>query len=192
MNLSSLRKEEKLLLAGAAGFLILVGAIASLRGRPQPVVAGTAEETKIVVHVAGEVARPGVYEFPAGARVHEAVEAAGGAKGGADLDALNLARPLEDGERVVVPSRATPAVAVAGDGPAQATAAPASSAGKINLNRATKEELMRLPGIGPALAERIVHHRETQGAFRAPEDLMNVSGIGEKKFEAVKDLVTVY
>lgn len=192
MNLSSLRKEEKLLLAGAVGFLILVGAIASLRGRPQPVVAGTAEETKIVVHVAGEVARPGVYEFPAGARVHEAVEAAGGAKGGADLDALNLARPLEDGERVVVPSRLAPAVAAAGDGPVQATAAPASSAGKINLNRATKEELMRLPGIGPALAERIVHHRETQGAFRAPEDLMNVSGIGEKKFEAVKDLVTVY
>lgn len=192
MNLSSLGKEEKLLLAGAAGFLVLVGAIASLRGKPQPVVAATAEEKKVVVHVAGEVVHPGVYEFPAGARVHEAIEASGGAREGGDLNALNLARPLEDGEQVIVPSRASPAVSAAGGDPHQGTAAPSASTGKINLNQATKEELMQLPGIGPALAERIVQHRQTQGAFQAPDELMRVSGIGAKKFEALKDLVTVY
>ena len=113
----------------------------------------------VVVHVAGAVVAPGVYELGAGARAADAVTVAGGASPEADVDALNLAAPLQDGERVYVP--------VVGEAVPPPVAAPTSSAavGPVDLNRATVDELDGLPGIGPATAQAIVAHREANGPF---------------------------
>lgn len=157
----------------------------------------TAAATPLVVHVAGAVARPGVVELPAGARVGEAVEAAGGASPDAELAAVNLARPLVDGEQVFVPvqgegvpgSQAGPAPGLfsgAGSG-AGAPAAPSP----VDLNTATAAELDALPGIGPALAERILQWRETNGPFGTVDDLDAVSGIGPTTMERLRELVSV-
>ncbi|MGB9886015.1 MAG: helix-hairpin-helix domain-containing protein [Moorellales bacterium] len=142
------------------------------------------------VHVAGAVARPGVYELPAGSRVIDAVQAAGPLPE-ADVNALNLAAPLADGQKVTVPLK--------GEVPAQATVgtgitgiAATGGSGQININTATAQELEALPGIGPTLARRIVAYREEHGPFRTVEDIKNVSGIGEGRFAQIKDLITVY
>lgn len=131
----------------------------------------------LVVHVGGEVARPGLVEVEDGARVADAVRAAGGLLPGAAIDAVNLARPLSDGEQVVVPGR----------GATGASADPA----RIRVNTATASELEALPGIGPVLAGRIVAHRDGSGPFREAEDLLAVPGIGERMLEQVRDLVEV-
>lgn len=138
------------------------------------------ERTPIVVHVAGAVAAPGLYELPAGARVADAVDAAGGATADAVLDRVNLARQARDGEQVVVPDAAT--VAANGAGAHGAT-------GRVNLNRASVDELRTLPGIGPVTAQRIVEHREEHGPFAEPADLLHVPGIGPRTLEDVADHV---
>lgn len=146
----------------------------------------------IVVHVGGAVAEPGVRELEEGARVQDAVDAAGGFAEGAARDELNLARVLVDGEQIVVPSleEADATAGAASDGGGGATGA--SSAGdKVNLNRATAAELDALPGVGPSTAEKIVADREANGPFRTVEDLKRVSGIGDKKFADLADLVCV-
>lgn len=145
----------------------------------------------LVVHVAGCVARPGVYDLPAGARVADAVAAAGGALDGAATDSVNLARLLADGEQVYLPSEEE----AAGGGPATAASAgahagSATAGSTVNINAAGATELETLPGVGPATAQKIVDDREKNGPFAAPEDLMRVPGIGPKKFEALADLVT--
>ncbi len=142
----------------------------------------------VVVHVAGAVVSPGVYTVPDGARVHDAVLAAGGPIDGADLDRLNLAAHLGDAERVYVPlvgedevmPLTTPS---AGEqGPAQ---------GMVNLNRADADELETLPGIGPATAAAIIDDRQRNGPFATVDDLERVSGIGPATLERLRDLVTV-
>ncbi len=141
--------------------------------------------TVLVVHVAGAVSRPGVYELPAGARVHAAIDVAGGALPEASTGSLNLAAPLTDGERVYVPlvGESVPAPPpVAGD----ATSPPT---GPVDLNRATAAELDALPGIGPATAQAIVDHREANGPFASVDDLEAVRGIGPAKLEAIRPLV---
>lgn len=154
---------------------------------PAPIVATT--PTPIFVHVTGRVARPGVYRLPEGARLVDAVAAAGGALHGADLDALNLAAPAVDGTQVHVPRRGEvppPAVgaAVAGD-------AGIDPSGRVNLNTASAAELETLPGIGPALAQRIIDFRSANGPFVAVDDLDEVSGIGPATLEELRPLVTV-
>lgn len=146
----------------------------------------------IVVHVGGAVAEPGVRELEEGARVQDAVDAAGGFAEGAARDELNLARVLVDGEQIVVPSleEADAAAGAASDGGGGATGA-SSAGGKVNLNRATAAELDALPGVGPSTAEKIVADREANGPFRTVEDLKRVSGIGDKKFADLADLVCV-
>lgn len=129
----------------------------------------------VVVHVAGAVARPGVYSLRDGARVAAAVARAGGAVRRADLAAVNLAAPLADGQQVIVPAR------VGAPGAAGGTAGPPS------LASATAEELEELDGIGEAIAERIVEYRESHGGFRSLDELAEVDGIGEKRLEALKD-----
>ncbi|MFA9446560.1 ComEA family DNA-binding protein [Egicoccus sp. AB-alg6-2] len=146
----------------------------------------------LVVHVTGAVARPGVVTLDAGARVADAVAAAGGATDGALVEHLNLARLLQDGEHVHLPREGEdpPPVAAAPPGAADAGAGGAASE-PIDLNRATAEQLTSLPGIGPAKAQAVIRHREEHGPFRAPGDLRQVPGIGEKTFQGLADLVTV-
>jgi competence protein ComEA len=166
-------------------------------GSPAPVKDGP------TVHVAGAVASPGVYRLAPGARVHEAIAAAGGAKPGADLDRLNLAAPVEDGTRLKVPLRGEPEDSQASGGTAAAprAAAPRQTggaaaggsgpAGKVDLNTATAEDLGALPRVGPVLAQRIIDYRAAHGRFSAPEDLDAVNGIGPKMLESLLPLVTV-
>jgi competence protein ComEA len=137
----------------------------------------------IVVAVQGKVARPGLVRLPAGSRVADAIAAAGGALPGVDLSLVNLARKLSDGELVVVGLPQPGAAAAGGTG--------AAAGGKVNLNTASLTDLESLPGIGPALAQHILDYRAQHGDFRSVEDLRHVSGIGDAKFAAVKDLVTV-
>lgn len=185
------------LLAGAVAALGLLWLLArpgaeeaeSPPGVPDGLQAADAE---LVVHVAGKVTAPGLYRLPAESRVADALEAAGGPLPDAVLDALNLARPLSDGEQLLVPG---PAPAVGERGGDHATSAAGASAwrpdGLLDLNRASAEDLEQLPGIGPVLAERVVSHREQAGGFRAVGDLRDVPGIGEKKFQALAELVAV-
>jgi len=135
----------------------------------------------IYVHILGLVARPGLYELSDGARAVDAVAAAGGFLEGADPEAVNLARFLVDGEQLIVYAEGEAPVAGSG----------AVVGGKVNLNTADAAILETLPRIGPAMAERILQWRETNGRFTAIEDLLSVSGIGDKTFEGLRDLVTV-
>lgn len=142
----------------------------------------------VVVHVGGAVADPGVRELAEGSRVQDAVEAAGGFAEDAAPDALNLARVLVDGEQVVVP---TLEEAEAAGGAGTSVAPGTVPGGKVNINAASAAELDALPGVGPATAEKIVADREANGPFASPEDLKRVSGIGDKKFAELADLVCV-
>jgi competence protein ComEA len=143
---------------------------AAPRGDPQDV----------VVHVTGLVNEPGIVTLPSGSRVVDAVEAAGGANDDADLGALNLARQVGDGEQIVVSDDQPPAQPPSEQQPTT-----------INLNTATIEQLDTLPGIGPAIGNRIVEWRETHGYFTTVEELLEVSGIGERTFVDIEPLVTV-
>lgn len=176
----------------AVALLALGGLVAgwgvAMRAQPKPlrVAASTpAPDAKpaarlLYVHVAGAVASPGLYRVPEGSRVDDAVTAAGGPAQDADLDEINLAAKLRDGDKVVVPR--------AGEG---GTEEGGGTTDRVNLNAASAADLQELPGIGPALAERIVAHRTEHGPFRTVEDLKKVAGIGPKTFERLKDLVTV-
>ncbi|HPZ43421.1 MAG TPA: ComEA family DNA-binding protein [Bacillota bacterium] len=168
------------------------------------------ENDVIKVHVAGAVARPGVYQLPRGSRIIDAVQMALPADD-ALLDALKLAAPVNDGQTINVPGlrdlqgTAQAGIVAGGQGGTPAIsstrnmfALPAGSmsgssgTALVNINTADLSQLDSLPGIGPALAQRIIDYRETNGPFGAVEDIKNVSGIGDKKFDALKDLITVY
>jgi competence protein ComEA len=147
--------------------------------------------TGIVVDVVGAVVRPGLVTVGAGARVADAVTAAGGGRHDADLDQVNLAQPLTDGVRVVIPVIGQTPATVGGVTGADATATGGSSAvGPIDLNTATAEQLDSLPGVGPATAKAIIDHRTKNGPFRSVDDLLDVRGIGPAKLDALRDAVT--
>lgn len=159
-----------------------------ITGGPTSIVA-----SEIVVHVAGAVAVPGVYRLAPTARVVDAIAAAGGAAADAQLDAVNLAAPVHDGDRVYVPGAADPTVSVpAGVSSSTGTGSGGSTpAGPIDLNSATVEQLDALPGVGPATAQAIVDHRDRNGPFASVDALGDVRGIGPAKLEALRPLVTV-
>ena len=149
------------------------------------------------VHVAGEVNQPGVYVVEPGMIVADALELAGGMTAQADVDRVNLALRLYDGLQVFVPAKGEavvlptePAPVVDGNGGDDA-AAPPPPGEKININTATLAELDSLPGIGPSTAQNIIDHRTQNGPFARIEDVMNVPGIGEGKFNDMKGLITV-
>jgi competence protein ComEA len=161
---------------------------------PEISVATDAPTPDLVVHVAGAVERPGVYDLPVGARVADALDAAGGPTQDAAPDAINLARLLADGEQIYLPTSdevaaGTVAGPAAATGTGGASASPAGGA-VVNINSATAAELETLPGVGPSTAQKIVDDREKNGPFSVPDDLMRVPGIGPKKFEAMRDLVS--
>lgn len=141
--------------------------------------------TPLLVQVSGAVRRPGLVSVPAGARVVDAVAAAGGPSGAADEGAINLAAPVADGQQVTVPARGAGAASAA-------SGAPAAAAGTtVSLNSATAEQLEALPRIGPALAQRILQYRTAHGAFRTVDELGEVSGIGPKILAGLRDAVTL-
>lgn len=142
------------------------------------------------VHVVGAVVHPGVVELAPGARVAQALQAAGGTREGANAEAVNLAAPLEDGDQVRVPWLAASTIEPRGTGTGPAPI-PAADSARLNLNTASLAELDRLPGIGPSLAREILDYREAHGAFGSVEDLLLVPGIGPAKLEALRDLVSV-
>jgi competence protein ComEA len=146
----------------------------------------------VTVHVTGAVVAPGLVTLPAGARVGDAVVAAGGVTAEADPERINLARPVQDGEHVHLPrigeDAAPPSATADGGGGGGGGLDPQ---GRVDLNRASEEELQTLPGIGPAKARAIVAHREEHGPFAEPGDLRAVSGIGERTFQQLADLVVV-
>jgi len=135
---------------------------------------------KIYVHVAGSVKSPGIYQLDSGTRVYDAVLAAGGFTSKANQASVNMARALNDGEQLLISS---------GSGPQAFDNSMTSSL--ISLNQASASQLEDLPGVGPALAGRMIDWRTANGGFKAKEDLLNVAGIGDKLFASVKDLVTL-
>jgi competence protein ComEA len=140
---------------------------------------------RLYVHVAGAVARPGLYRVPSGARVAAALELAGGPKPRADLTTTNLAAKVRDGQQVVVPLRGAARAPTAAGG-----ATPAGpAAGPLSLASATQAQLEELDGIGPALASRIIEYRDAHGGFRSVEELGEVDGIGEVRLEALRRAV---
>lgn len=140
-------------------------------------------ETKrnIVVHLTGEVNQPDVYVVPEGTYLYELIKQAGGITENADLSYINLAQELMDGMRITIP----------GKKPQSGSEIDHDNHHKININTATKEELMKLDGIGEVKARRIIEYRSTVGPFQRIEDIMRVNGIGVKTFEAIKGNITV-
>jgi competence protein ComEA len=188
--LSGDQKVSKQLLIALAGVVAVASLVLVAVNRPEPPsgefsVSDDQTATEVIeqflyVHVVGEVASPGMYQLPIGARLVDAVFAAGGLTDEADNASVNLARELADGEQIIVFS-------ISQEGAAPGT----NSAGLISLNRAGDKELEELPGIGPALAGRIIAWREANGGFKSVQDLLKVSGIGENLLAGVIDLVTL-
>lgn len=188
--------RQQLVLCGLA--IVAVGLIGArylkedggsgAQARPAPAVKlDRAGGGRAFVHVTGAVRRPGVYRLPSWARLDRAVKRAGGATAAADLEGVNLAAKLTDGQQVVVPRRGgAGASAVAGSAGATPAGAPAAP---ISLNTATPEQLDQLDGVGPATAQKILDWRKEHGGFRSVEDLKQISGIGPKRFDALKDKV---
>lgn len=141
------------------------------------------KEESIFVHVCGQVKSPGVYELPAGSRIYEAIEAAGGLTKAAKEDSLNQAQILEDGQQLYVASEE--------EAKAQNSAGSISTEGKVNINKASREELMTLSGIGEAKADAIIRYREQNGSFKSIEEIMEIEGIKEGVFHKIEDQITV-
>ena len=154
----------------------------------------------VVVHVTGAVSRPGVVTLPPGSRVTDAIDAAGGVAPDADAEQLNLARVLTDGEQIRVPRigevMPDPApqpsgAATPGAGTGSGKPGDGGASGTVNINTASASELEKLPGIGPALAQRIVEYRDSHGPFASVDSLTDVPGIGKAKLEGLREQATV-
>ena len=191
-----------LIAVGVVGALVAAGLLWLARPRPRSVPAAAVRPSlaaqpgvtstppaALVVDVIGKVRHPGVVTLRPGARVIDAIKAAGGLRPGAGPGALNLARPVVDGEQIMVGLKAGPQAAPA---PPGGPAVPGSAPGaQLDLNTATVEQFDGLPGVGPVLARRIVDYRTQHGAFRSVEELQEVTGIGDRKYEDIKALVRV-
>ncbi|MCD7100618.1 helix-hairpin-helix domain-containing protein [Pseudoclavibacter sp. 13-3] len=153
------------------------------------------------VHVTGAVRAPGLHRLDRGSRIADAIEKAGGFAADADIEALNLARVLVDGEQLVVPRRGEQAAAPTPSSPSAAAGQPGSTSssasggsgvgGQVNLNSATTDQLQTLPGVGPSTAQKIIDSRNAEGPFASVDDLTRVAGIGEKTLEKLRSRVTV-
>ncbi|HET6493752.1 MAG TPA: helix-hairpin-helix domain-containing protein [Thermoleophilia bacterium] len=180
--------------AGGERLVLAPAPSPSASATPLAIGGSPAAVAEVVVYVCGAVRSPGVIHLPQGARVADALEFAGGATGKAELAAVNLAARVADGQQIVVPERA------ASGGGGSTTATPSGAEGSatggtatalVNINTASLVELETLPGVGPATAQKIVDYRTAQGGFKTIDDLKNVSGIGDARFAAIKDAITV-
>ena len=207
LNIKS-AKAMKALFFGACGLLAVLAAVYVYQIRTAPaIVLGVGEipddtvvlddshyevpdisiPEVIMVYISGEVISPGVYEFNLGARIVDAVYAAGGFTEYADANAVNLAAHLSDAQHIVVfhiDDNMPPS-------PSAQVSSGQIADGRININTATSEELQALSGVGPSIADRIISHREARGGFASVEEIMNVSGIGERIFENIRDRIAV-
>ncbi|MDL4771410.1 ComEA family DNA-binding protein [Actinomadura xylanilytica] len=177
--------------AMTASPMVSLSPAASLRASTSP--AASQAGGTVVVHVLGKVRHPGVISLPGGARVAEAIKAAGGVRPGTGTGSLNLARKVVDGEQIPVGIRPPPGtVQPPGAGAGAASAGPGAAAGTpVDLNNASAAQLDQLPGVGPVLAQRIVDYRTQHGAFRSVDQLQEVSGIGSRRFADLKSMVRV-
>ena len=194
-------ERYRLVIFAAVIVAIASGIVALLTYRPAPTVitivppaptvtpAPTGTPGPLRVYVTGAVARPQkVYEVAPGSRVQDAITAAGGAMPDADLAKINLARTLRDGEQIEVPRLvSSTGGGLAAGGPVKATETPG---GPVRINTATAEELQRLPGVGPAMAQRIIDYRNEHGPFGSMADLDDVPGIGPAKVKEWEGLIT--
>lgn len=162
------------------------------------------KEEKIIVHITGAVKTPGIVKLNDGARIEDAIESAGGLTEDADISNVNLAYVLDDGTKIKIPSLSDEDINneediitdESGEGIIEEIDSTSSSnsqnsTSNININKATEAELDTLPGIGRSLASKIIEYREQNGKFSSIEDIKNVSGIGDSKFEEIKDLISV-
>lgn len=187
--LSGDQKVTRQLLIALAGLVAVIALVLVAVNRPEAptgeVTISDASESPdaiqqfLFVHIVGEVINPGMYQLPIGSRLVDAVFAAGGLTPDADNASVNLAREISDGEQIIVFAIG---YQQSSDG---------SSGGLVSINRATEAQLQELPGIGPALSARIVAWREANGGFKAKEDLLKVSGIGDSIFAGFVDLITL-
>ncbi|GAB2691115.1 competence protein ComEA [Microbacterium marinum] len=196
MDAQTVPRSRRRLAIGAAVVLVVVvaavtiaigivrtGAESAVDTVPE-VVSETVAPASVYVHVSGEVRVPGLYRLDQDARVVDAVAAAGGFSEKASRDGVNLARPVSDGEQLLIPAE--------GDERTDAgTSAAPEGDGRVNLNTADVAALDTLPRVGPAIAQRIIDWRDQNGRFTSVDDLMAVPGIGEKMLESLRDLVTV-
>ena len=189
----TITRTRALVLALCAVAVVLVGARvlrpAAPRATAPPLIRGAPAPQPqrstaglVVVDVAGAVRRPGLYRLPHGARIADAIARAGGAARHAELDLVNLAAPLADGEQILVPTRGAGGGATGASGPASPTA-------PVDLNSATVEQLDALPGIGPVTAQKIVDYRQAHGPFTSVDELDAISGIGPARIENLRGLV---
>lgn len=152
----------------------------------------SSSEGILYVDVGGAVARPGVYKMNTGDRVFEAIEKAGGLTKKADTSALNQAEEVKDGQKIQIPEKGETAGAPGTDTAENSLSASVSAPGeKININTADSTALQQISGVGPATAQKIIDYRTQNGPFKRIEDLKNVSGIGEKTFEKMKENITI-
>lgn len=195
---TDLRRSELIAYAACAVLVVVLGwrVLRSDASSPSAAPAAGSSSTPAVgvsppaarwatVHVVGAVHDPGVYRLADGSRVQEAIARAGGATGRADLQAVNLAAKVADGQQVVVPRRGAAASAVVSSG---ATAGPSAP---VSLNAATAEQLDALDGVGPSTAQKILDFRTAHGGFSSVDDLAQIPGIGPKKLESLRQQVTV-
>lgn len=200
-RLSALSRAELIGLVALLGVTLGGAGLWFVRSLPKPVAvtaapggdtpapaasASPSPAAVLLVDVAGWVRRPGVYEFEEGARVIDAIDAAGGARTGAMLESLNLAAPLTDGSQILVPKEGDEAAAPAPSGSGEAVAG-----ALINVNSASATELEALPGVGEVIAQAIVDYRTENGPFASVDQLLDVSGIGDATLESIRELVTV-
>jgi len=190
---ASLTRVQLVAISCLIALFCMGSVLAYVRSKPRPITidngtvsAGAPErERTLTVHVAGAIVSPGLYKLPEGSRVADAIERAGGASSEAALDDINLAGRLTDGQKVMVPQKAS-----VGTAPGENVSTSGQSS-LVNVNTANADELEKLPGIGPAMAERIIEYRKKNGPFSAADDLDDVEGIGPAKLKALQDLVTI-
>lgn len=197
--------RQQLIAWAAVGLVILLIGANYLRGQlsspvreePAAVTLGIKEDrtsARLKVHVVGAVAHPGLYEIEPGSRVADALEKAGGATPAADLNQINLAAKLADGQQLVVPEAGAAGVAAGaggtGSGAGGGSGTPAVNQ-PININTATAEQLTALDGVGPKTAQKIIEYREANGGFKSVEELLEVPGIGPAKFEQIRNQAVI-
>ena len=154
----------------------------------------------VIIHITGSVKNPGIVKLKEGSRIEDAIEAAGGLTENADITKVNLAYVVEDGTKIKIPSASEEDIgdediidSKSGDNIIieENTVSSSNSTQTININKATEKEFETLPGIGPSLASKIIEYRNQNGKFGSIEDIKNVNGIGDSKYEKIKDLITV-